>query len=159
MQNQMLNISISLADIFVEGEDHSGLSFSEAIRNAIISEATTQVRKMTTDLVNALVREDINKRLDVIVPAMIEVRLENIHTTESFKNQYGSDTNLSQMIISKIQHTNFDRVITEAVITNSKKYADEIKKTYDSRFAAGIVEGLNKHSLLNADAAKVLLSQ
>lgn len=153
-----LNIELNLSDIFIESEEEVGNSLSDSIRSSILYEATNQVRKMVDEQVSKLVVQSIHEKLDLIIPAMVQARLESIHLSEKFKGVYGSEMTLSDMIISKFQQTNFDRKMIEYVEATSKKYAEEIKKSYDSRFAAGIVEGLNKHNLLNADAAKILLS-
>jgi len=159
MNQTPLTITVNLSNIFIEDDQQIGDSLSETIRNSIIYEATNQVRKMVEASVNALIRQELSDKLDSVVPAMITARLESIHLSEQFKNQYGSATTLTDMIINKFQQTNFDRKLSEYVDAAAKKYSEEIKKNYDSRFAAGIVEGLNKHNLLNVDAAKVLLGQ
>lgn len=158
MESKTLNISVNLQDIEIDCEDHNGLSFSDALRKALIYDAQAQVRKMVSDKLDALVLKEIGDNLDILIPAMIQARLESIHTTEKFKSQYGTETTLSDLIMQKIAHTSFDRSLNGFVDDVAKKYSEQTKKQYDSRFAAGVVEGLNKHGLLNADAAKILLS-
>jgi hypothetical protein len=157
--NKTVTVSLDLGEMFIDGEDHHDLSFAEALADALKMEAKNKVRQMVSAELENLVREAISGHVDGIISSVVYQRLEALHETEEFKTQFSGQTSVAQVINSKLSDTLGGRSLNDYVAKLASKYADEVKSKYDARFAAGVVEGLNRHGLLNADAAKILLSE
>ena len=160
---QPINFTLNIGDLFTEESTEDGyveLNIGEALKSSLIDAARDQARKLIQPKVDELILAAIGARLDLIIPAMVEAALERFQESKEFKGKYGEAKNLDQVIIERLAYGgNFHDKLASHVDAAAKKYSEEIKKNYDSRFAAGIVEGLNKHNLLNSDAAKILLTQ
>lgn len=152
-----INVEINLDSLFIEDEEDLGLSFSEALRSSIINEARSKVRQMVSDQLGPLLATAINGHIDGMIAAVVSERIAKFHETEEFKSNWHGMKTLADVINNKISGSLTSDQMRHHIDKLASDHAKDIKASYDSRYAAGIVEGLNRHNLLNKGAAKMLL--
>lgn len=153
-----VTLNIDLSSLMIEDEEQLGMSIAEALREEIIRDARHQIRSMVRDRVDELARSMAGEELDRVVPEMVSERVASIHETKAFKEKYGSETDLDALVIKRLEFHRWSEELPVYIDKVTKKYSEEIKQRYDSRFAAGVVEGLNRNGLLNEGAAKLLIN-
>jgi hypothetical protein len=154
-----LNISLNLKDLFIEAEGEEGyfeIGLADAIKQSLLAEARNTIRKLVGDQVTQLLRETFSSRFDLIINAMADSHLESFQESAEFKEKYNT-TSLADLIEQKINRIDFDLKADRIVRTSAESHIKEIREKFDERYAAGVVEGLNKNGLLNKQAANLLL--
>jgi hypothetical protein len=153
------NIEINVADLFVEAEEKGQeIYFTDELRKAILYEARKQIQKLVDPIVGELVNTEFSKRITTVVEAMADHALETIHTTEQWQVRYATKT-CEQVILDRMMHGRFEDQLSQHMSVKIKEHIATLTRRYDLAYAAGIVDGLNKHGLLNQQAANLLIEK
>ena len=163
-----LLIQIDLNDLFVEvdtiGHDSHGderhitcgLDIAEQLRSHLQSVVINRLREMVKDKLDNLITSALCDRLDLAVNTMVDQQLATLDVTTWSNGRFESVSALIQHQLNRFDYEDKAAILIKQLAT---KQAEEIKKTFDARYAVALVEGLNKQGLLNAEAAKLLITK
>lgn len=131
-------------------------SFSEAVRDAVISQVVREVRKSVSDAAvqkaSELAIEEAKKFIDGELKTILRERL----VAADFEVR-GSKQNLDTIISGRIHTLDPIRTVTNHIDQKSEAFAKEMKARYDNVFAMKIVQSLNSQKLLSPEVSKMLL--
>lgn len=157
-----LNLTIDMSDLFFEVNDDEGgaeFSFNEILKEAVIGEVRSQVRKIASDEVKTVIDSFVEADLKVEVRAVMKSFLHDFLANKKLAGRYAGQT------VEEIIEANFNNEIgrNESIGREvgklAEKWGSTLKAQYDAAFATRIVHKLNEEGLLLPSAAQLLLSK